>query len=525
MARIAYVLLCHKDPEAVIAQAERLTAAGDLIAIHQDAAAPRCDFDLLRDRLADNPSVVLVQDRRRCGWGDWSLVDATLRTLRAAEAAFPQATHFYMLSGDCMPIKSADRARAFLEADDADFIECHDFFTSGWIRTGLREERLVYRHLFNERSRKRLFYLSLNVQRRLGLTRALPAGLGIRIGSQWWCLRRDTIERVLRFCAERPDVLRFFRRTWIPDETFFQTLVWHLVPASQIRCRTLTFLMFTDYGMPVTFHDDHHDLLLRQDCLFARKISPGARQLRDRLGGLYAASGPGAAVAGEGRALHRFLTGRGRVGQRIAPSAWEAGATLGRGRTLMIVACKKWHVGKRLAERLRRQADLPGVDYLFNELDTALPDLGGIEGSLDKRSRHRRALVGLLFEYWQTDRLVLCIDPASIEVLADFTSDRCDTRVLEVVCAFSDDDLAGHARRVGLAGPQAGRAELEPLLPALRLAIAAESDHLRETGVTQFHRIRQPAVDMENAVALAAFLGIPAARALEIAAPGTLFAD
>ena len=37
MSRIAYILLCHKEPEAIVAQANRLTAAGDYIAIHFDA--------------------------------------------------------------------------------------------------------------------------------------------------------------------------------------------------------------------------------------------------------------------------------------------------------------------------------------------------------------------------------------------------------------------------------------------------------------------------------------------------------
>ena len=54
----------------------------------------------------------------------------------------------------------------------------------------------------------------------------------------------------------------FFPTTWIPDETFFQTLVRHVVPEAEIETRTLTFLMFTDYGMPVTFYNDHYDLLL-----------------------------------------------------------------------------------------------------------------------------------------------------------------------------------------------------------------------------------------------------------------------
>jgi len=39
MARIAYILLCHKDPEAIIQQAQSLTATGDYISIHFDASA------------------------------------------------------------------------------------------------------------------------------------------------------------------------------------------------------------------------------------------------------------------------------------------------------------------------------------------------------------------------------------------------------------------------------------------------------------------------------------------------------
>ncbi len=156
----------------------------------------------------------------------------------------------------------------------SDYIESFDFFESDWIKTGMKEDRLIYRHFFNERNHKRLFYAAFNLQKQLGLKREIPHDIQIQIGSQWWCLRRRTIEQILDFSRRRRDVMRFFSTTWIPDETFFQTLVRHLIPESEINCRTLTFLMFSDYGMPVTFYNDHYDLLLSQDFLFARKISP-----------------------------------------------------------------------------------------------------------------------------------------------------------------------------------------------------------------------------------------------------------
>ena len=111
---------------------------------------------------------------------------------------------------------------------------------------------------------------------------------------------RRTIEAILHFCDTRSDVMRFFRTTWIPDETFFQTLVQQLVAQEEIRSRTLTFLMFTDYGMPLTFYNDHYDLLLSQDYLFARKISPDAKELKRRLGALYAVEGARFPISNEG---------------------------------------------------------------------------------------------------------------------------------------------------------------------------------------------------------------------------------
>ena len=283
MAKIAYILLCHKDPDAIISQAEQLTAAGDCMAIHFDARSSDADYDRIRTALKDNPNVTFATRRIKCGWGEWSLVQATLYALQAAVDAFPRATHFYMLSGDCMAIKTAEYAHRFLDQNDRDFIESHDFFESDWIKTGMKEDRLIYRHYFNERTQSGRFYASFELQKRFGLTRDIPHEIQVMIGSQWWCLRRRTVEMILDFLRQRRDVIKFFSTTWIPDETFFQTLVRHLIPKHEIDNRTLTFLMFSDYGMPVTFYNDHYDMLLGQDYLFARKISPEAHDLKEKL--------------------------------------------------------------------------------------------------------------------------------------------------------------------------------------------------------------------------------------------------
>lgn len=525
MAKIAYILLCHKDPESIINQAERLTAMGDYMSIHFDARANSADYSKLRTALRDNPNVTFARKRVKCGWGEWSLVEATLRAVEAAVDQFPRASHFYMVSGDCMVIKTSEYIHQFLDDDDCDYIESFDFMESGWIKTGIKEERLIFRHWLNERKHKWLFYTSLKMQRSLGLKRDVPQDLQIMIGSQWWCLRRRTIEWVLDFTRKRKDVMRFFRTTWIPDETFFQTIVRHLVSDDEIRTRSLTFLMFTDYGMPLTFYNDHYDLLLNQDYLFARKISPEALELKERLGRLYATRGVEFKISAEGPRLFRFLTGRGRIGRRFASRFWESESTLGRDRELMIIVSKKWHVAKRLLEKIQHETNIPTLEYVFDEEGAWLPDLGGIQATIVKRHRHRRALMRMLFDYYETNKLVICMDPSAIDLMTDFFGDRSTTRLLEIQCNFSDDYLGGHAMRIGLAGEQTPKETLKRILPTIRQDILFESDRIRDANFENYHRIRE--VDgVEGQVhPLMEFLQVSSEKAEQIARTEHLFED
>ena len=525
MAKIAFILLCHKDPKAIIDQAQRLTAVGDCMAIHFDASADPEAYREIREALDDNPNVTFAKKRIKCGWGEWSLVQATIYAMQAAVDEFPRATHFYMLSGDCMAIKSADYAHEYLNAEDADYIESFDYLASDWIKTGMKEDRLIYRHWFNERTQKRRFYASYELQKKLGLARAIPSDLQMMIGSQWWCLRRRTVEWVLDFAKSRKDVMRFFRTTWIPDETFFQTLVRHLVPSDEIKTRTLTFLMFTDYGMPVTFHNDHYDLLLSQDFLFARKVSPDALALKERLGDLYASERMDFQTSNEGRTLFRFLTGRGRIGRRFAPRFWERQTSLGRDRELLVIACKKWHVAKRLLQRITDKTDIRGTEYLFDEGSANLPDLGGIETTLEKRTRHRRALMRLLYDHYETNRMVICLDPSNLELLQDLFADSSTTKLIEIECKFGDDYLLGHAKRVGLAGEMTPQDTIDRLLPTVRHNFVFESDQIRDAEFPNYFKISEYEDRDTNVAALTAFLEVAEDRARDILDIEYLYTD
>ncbi len=515
MTKICFLLLCHKNPAQIIEQAKLLTSAGDFIAIHFDARARQSDFQMLKSELGENPNVCFAQ-RVKCGWGEWSLVQGSLNALNAGYDAFPEATHFYMVSGDCAPIKPIGHMRKFLSARSIDYIEHHDFFKSDWIKVGFKEERLVYRHWFNERNNKKLFYASAAAQKFLGLERELPKGLHIMIGSQWWCLRRSTITKLLDLIKRRPDIIKFFKTTWIPDETFFQTLALHIVPRDEVESRTLTFLSFSDYGIPTVFYEDHLEFLRAQNFLFARKISENATGLRSALAKDFQ-SDREVTTGPNGRQLISYLTARGRTGDRFAERFWERGSRIGRQNTLQIILCKKWHVGKRFANQFGAIVHIPSMGYLFEEPGSNLPDLGQIEHSEQKRNRHRRAVLKLLFERMETNRLLICMDPSNLDTLRDLAGDRCELQVLDVECTFDDEYLVGHAQRIGLADRRATVESSRGLITTLRNNIRVDHLDLQEMGLPGLFEVSENSSQESNAVALAGFLKIPQHRAEDLA--------
>ena len=227
----------------------------------------------------------------------------------------------------------------------------------------------------------------------------------------------------------------------------------------------------------------------------------------------------------DGQSVYRYLAGRGRTGQRFGVRFWEREGDFNRDQTLMMIVCKKWHVAKRLTEWIRQNSNRTAIDYLFNDTSTDLPDIGGIETTLEKRTRHSRAFVGLLFRHFRTDQLLICLDTDNFERIQDFFTDRPRTRVLFVDCDFSDEFLKGHATRIGLASSNSSDDVFAALLPAIRNDFEAEFERIRNAGLGNYFEIRQSASVGENTDSIVSFLDISRDHAQEIAQMPDLFAD
>jgi len=310
---VGFIMMCHTALGRAAEVARHWAEAGCPVVIHVDRRVPREDYDPLVRQLADLDSVSF-SPRFACRWGTWSLVAATQAAAEQMLHRHAGVRHVYLASGACLPLRSAAELIDYLAArPQTDFIESVTTSDVVWTKGGLDRERFSLHFPFGWRSHRRLFDLVVRVQRLLKVERRLPKGVVPHLGSQWWCLSRQTLSAILQD-PDRARHDRFFRTVWIPDESYFQTLA--RLYAINIESRSLTLSKFDFEGKPYNFYDDHLQLLRRSDCFVARKIWPHA----DRLYRTFLAPAPSQGMRAEpspekidrlfARAVDRRMRGR-----------------------------------------------------------------------------------------------------------------------------------------------------------------------------------------------------------------------
>ncbi|KMK65526.1 beta-1,6-N-acetylglucosaminyltransferase [Puniceibacterium sp. IMCC21224] len=273
---LGIIMLVHTALDQAEQVARHWTRAGCPVVIHVDASVSQGIYDRFVAAVANVPTI-LFSRRHRCDWGTWGLVAATQDAGELMLARFDQVRHVYLTSGSCLPLRPVEELIGYLAARPrTDFIESATTADVPWTVGGLDQERFTLRFPFSWRNQRYLFDKFVQWQRALGYSRSIPRGITPHMGSQWWCLTRQTLSSILHD-PERQKYDRYFRHVWIPDESYFQTLA--RLYSTNIESRSLTLSKFDFQGKPHIFYDDHLQLLRRSDCFVARKIWPHAERL------------------------------------------------------------------------------------------------------------------------------------------------------------------------------------------------------------------------------------------------------
>lgn len=256
---VAYVVLAHKNPAQVARLVRRLATERSRFLVHVDGRADAVETEARR-LLADHPGVDLVQPRRRCYWGGFGMVRATLDALEELVAHEAPFDHVVLLSGQDYPLRPAGEIERFL-ADNAE-------------RTFMTAERLPNEWPGGGLPRIERWHLvsPLVLHLRLPWRRRVPGGLAPYGGGAWMCLARPAAQYVVEFVRRRPDVVRFFEHALHPDELLFQTILMNSTLADTVVNDHLRYIDWSTDPGPATLRSVDFEKMIESERLFARKF-------------------------------------------------------------------------------------------------------------------------------------------------------------------------------------------------------------------------------------------------------------
>jgi hypothetical protein len=263
--------LTHKSAPQVEELADRLLylSPDAQVVVHHDVAAGAAPWQ------GRPPEGIHLVERSRVLWGGWSMVEATLRLLRFAVDELG-ADWVVLLSGEHRPtVELAEWELALSDSDvdallGAERLPVRLRFGRSSAETDQYLARIQHRWWLVRRPRAErahrlvggLMKLSRFVQPLVSMEyahRREAWAIGVRRsrrpvrhshlyrGSQWVALSRRAAQAALDV---EPEVTDWFRRGFIPDESYLQTVL-RAVPGLRVADTPTTFVLETPQ-MPVT---------------------------------------------------------------------------------------------------------------------------------------------------------------------------------------------------------------------------------------------------------------------------------
>jgi hypothetical protein len=278
--KLGFIILAHQDLHRTSQLVRFLAKSGCPVSLHIDGNASLAEVSDLEASLRNVENVVLAK-RERCGWGRFSIVQATLNAAEVLLENHPDVTNVFLASGSCLPARPIKQLKAFLARHKGvDFIESVPVGGEKWVKDGVDQERFTLYFPLSWRKHRFAFDRLVDLQRLFKIDRAIPKQISPHMGSQWWCLTTKTLRNIIED-PKRQENDRFFSRAWIPDESYFQSLAQS--HSDHVRSESLTFATFDAQGKPFLFYDDHLEELPKTGAFFIRKVWPGAQKLYHNL--------------------------------------------------------------------------------------------------------------------------------------------------------------------------------------------------------------------------------------------------
>jgi hypothetical protein len=282
---VAYVVTSHRNPEQVLrlARALRTGSPNAPLLIHHDDQRSQLDVAALA-RLG---GVELIRPSITVAWGWASHLDMLLRCFAWALEQVP-FDWLTVLSGQDYPIRPLAEIERDLSGSQYDgYVEGHEVSAPRWTRDG--QDEFSRRYFYNYRAIRdpgAAARRAIAAMRPALVMREMPWGLLLgrrcaapfspalpcRRGSDWLSLSRRSVEVVVSAAQRMPELVRHYRQTVLPTESFPHTVL-HAEPALRLSGDTRRFTSWPSRSAhPSVLRVADLESILSSGADFARKF-------------------------------------------------------------------------------------------------------------------------------------------------------------------------------------------------------------------------------------------------------------
>lgn len=255
MTTNAFLIICHKNVRQVCELIKTILEQKNnhcfvFCDLNFSLQGEFIHFSVFKDR------ITIIQSDFKIEWGRFSIVSASLKLLEKAYNLNFSFKYFHLISGQDFPLKSSQEINFFFEDNDRIYI---DFFLLPRRDGDWGVDGGFSRYIYN------------NVNRH-----QIPSNIRFLYGgSQWWSLTRESVTYILNYLKTNPSYVKFYYQTFIPDESFYQTI---LLNSKELKEKIVNDnLRYIDWKSGPTYPKilvtEDFEKIISSGCLFGRKFN------------------------------------------------------------------------------------------------------------------------------------------------------------------------------------------------------------------------------------------------------------
>lgn len=283
--KLAFLISVHTDAQHLLRLINCLPSDSDKY-IHIDLKADLNDFSAV----AAQYNVIIINERYNVMWGSFLQVNFQRALMKAALSSGVKYDYLITLSGLDYPLWSNERILRFFENNKGrEFIQGVRIKEQGDTKL-YQEYRFLNNHYWKYGTLKSKFRVAIRkIVYALGFRKPLCVKFDGKCydlykGSDWWAITDNMAKYFMDFYETHPAFVRYFKNSFSPNETIWQTIAFHSKYADKCilsvgkidKLEELTPLTYIEYGDAMkVFTEDDFDNLIKSNKMFCRKVVTG----------------------------------------------------------------------------------------------------------------------------------------------------------------------------------------------------------------------------------------------------------